>query len=58
MVGGRTQRCLSTILTEKPSFSLVFVQKRLVGVAVKKGGGETMGNGWVFTGVWGKRRVS
>lgn len=58
MVGSWVQRCLSTVLTEKPSFSLVFVQKRLVGVAVKKGGGETMGNGWVFTGGWGKSRVS
>lgn len=52
------QICLSIILAEKPSFRLMFVQEKEVGVAVKKGGGENIGNGWVFTGVWGKRTRS
>lgn len=46
MVDGLKQTCFSIILSEKAGFSLVFVQ-RLVKVAVKMGGGETMGSGWV-----------
>lgn len=30
----------------------------MVGVAVKKGGGENMGNGWVFARRRGKRTAS